>query len=223
MLYTVYKITNTINNKIYVGVHKTNNIDDGYMGSGVLIKRAQEKYGIENFTKEILHYCDSIESMFDMESQIVNEEFVKQENVYNLVQGGFGGYSGLSKDDHREFSQKGRQAANIVLREKYGDDWQSVINKMAQDAKTPESYKQAQQTHLERYGTKYTFEGKTHTTETKQKMSDAKKGKGTGVENSQYGSCWVYSLDLKKSKKIKSTEIDQYIENGWLKGRKIKF
>lgn len=39
----IYKITNTINNKIYIGRHTTENINDGYMGSGRLLVQAQEK------------------------------------------------------------------------------------------------------------------------------------------------------------------------------------
>jgi len=66
--YYVYKITNNTTGKIYIGCHSTDNIDDGYMGSGKYLKRAYEKYGIENFTKTIISHHQSLVEMFEAEA-----------------------------------------------------------------------------------------------------------------------------------------------------------
>ena len=70
--YYIYKITNLINGKMYIGQHRTNNLDDGYMGSGKLIKRAIKKYGVENFKKEIQGFYEDMEELNYMERVLVD-------------------------------------------------------------------------------------------------------------------------------------------------------
>ena len=70
--YYLYKITNLLNGKIYVGIHKTKNINDSYMGSGKVIRRAIDKYGIENFQKNILEYFTNYDDMLKREKEIVS-------------------------------------------------------------------------------------------------------------------------------------------------------
>ena len=86
--YYVYKITNNVNNKEYIGYHSTNDLDDGYMGSGKLLIKAIEKYGIENFSKVILKIFDNKKSAEEYERLLVNEEYVNREDTYNLSIGG---------------------------------------------------------------------------------------------------------------------------------------
>ena len=83
-----YKITNLINGKYYYGIHSTNNLNDGYMGSGTYLHKAYKKYGIENFYKEILKYFDNRNELVKYEEEIVNEIVVKDNQSYNISIGG---------------------------------------------------------------------------------------------------------------------------------------
>lgn len=86
----VYKITNKLNGKKYIGVHSTDNLNDGYMGSGASIVAAIKKHGIENFKKEILVDYDTAEVAYRLEKMLVNEDFVKRRDTYNLSLRRFG-------------------------------------------------------------------------------------------------------------------------------------
>lgn len=88
MYYYLYKITNLINEKIYIGLHQTEDLNDPYMGSGKLIRAAIKKYGKSNFRKEILEFFDSEEAMALQEEKIVTKEFVSLDSNYNLMPGG---------------------------------------------------------------------------------------------------------------------------------------
>ena len=90
MFYIIYETTNIINGFIYVGQHSTTNIDDGYLGSGTRFTNALLKYGIHAFSRRILHRYDSFHEMNSKEAEIVNEDFVKRADTYNIIPGGRG-------------------------------------------------------------------------------------------------------------------------------------
>ena len=92
MYYFLYKTTNTLNGKFYIGVHSTVNLNDGYLGSGTIIKKAIKKYGKEVFVREILEFFGSKEEMFARETELVSEDFVKDHSNYNVHLGGKGGW-----------------------------------------------------------------------------------------------------------------------------------
>lgn len=89
-MYISYCIINKINQKSYIGIHETNHINDGYLGSGKAIKYAIKKYGKENFYSVILGIFDDKEEAYEFESFYVNDEFVASTKTYNLKEGGFG-------------------------------------------------------------------------------------------------------------------------------------
>lgn len=96
--FTIYKVENLLNGHFYVGKHKTNDLNDGYMGSGKLINDAIRKHGIENFKKIIIAVLPSEEEMNRMEAEIVNEELVGNPSCYNMRVGGEGGWTHVNAD-----------------------------------------------------------------------------------------------------------------------------
>ncbi|AGS81139.1 homing endonuclease [Caulobacter phage Cr30] len=89
--YTIYETTNLLNGMKYRGKHKTENPYDAYLGSGDGIKNAIKKYGKENFSKEILCFCDDPGHMDEMEAFFVDQEWILRKDTYNIRPGGKGG------------------------------------------------------------------------------------------------------------------------------------
>lgn len=89
MYYYVYKTTNLLNNKYYIGRHVSKlKIDENYYGSGKGIRNAIRKYGRENFKIEILEYANSRDELWSLEEKYVTEIIVKDPMSYNLGLGG---------------------------------------------------------------------------------------------------------------------------------------
>lgn len=86
----IYKTTNLINNKIYVGMHSTDNLNDGYLGSGWILKQAIKKHSKENFKREVLLVLPSRKEAREIEALLVDTEFISRQNTYNLQEGGMG-------------------------------------------------------------------------------------------------------------------------------------
>ena len=102
MLFTVYKTTNLLNDKTYIGFHQVHSIkdilctestyssifSDGYLGSGKLLKQAIEKYGPENMKQELILVTADKEEAFALEKELVNRVFIERDDTYNLSIGG---------------------------------------------------------------------------------------------------------------------------------------
>ena len=119
----VYIITNKVNHKFYIGKHSTNNLNDGYMGSGITIHNAIQKYGLENFNKRILCFCDSAQDALNVEKFLVTENLIKRDDCYNMKVGGSGGFTEhygeknpfYRKHHSQEQKLKWREERNICL------------------------------------------------------------------------------------------------------------
>lgn len=90
MHHTVYRTTNLVNQKTYIGVHSTTDLNDQYLGSGVLLQKAFKKYGRNNFSKEILFVFSDSKDAYTKERELVTEDFVNSNHTYNYTLGGGG-------------------------------------------------------------------------------------------------------------------------------------
>lgn len=158
----VYEIVNTINNKRYVGIHKASSSDyvnDGYWGSGLLIKQAISKYGIDMFEKSILDVFPTYEEALLLEASIVDDDFVNDPTTYNICRGGQGGFVERSP----ETCERIRQA---LTGRTLSDEHKAKLRHAKSGDKNP-------------------MYGRTHTQESREKMSNANTGKKISVETRQ--------------------------------------
>lgn len=89
-VWTVYRTTHLESGKVYIGVHKTLDPNDRYLGSGKLLTRAIKKHGRQAFKKEVLFIYDNAEDAYSKEAELVHDAFVKRADSYNLMEGGAG-------------------------------------------------------------------------------------------------------------------------------------
>lgn len=183
----IYLTTNLINGKKYIGKH-FGELDDSYLGSGTLIQRAINKYGEENFKKEILYISSS-----KQENNIKEQEFisafdaVNNDSFYNLAPGGDGGdiFHSLPLERQQQIREKASQNSKGEKNGMYGkhhsEETKQKLRQVNKDYTKTESFKQTMS--LVTTGEKNGMYGKKHTEESKKKMSDSKKGKKLGAEN----------------------------------------
>lgn len=143
-LFYIYKITNNLNGKTYIGQHKYNSekysddykslINDGYWGSGILINRAYEKHGLDNFTKDILvSHLECKEIADDAEKHFIKcyKDLSKAE--YNIADGGIGGNYGEEVNKRISAANKGRR---------HSEEHNRKISEARKGKPCPESVKQ---------------------------------------------------------------------------------
>ena len=204
----IYKTTNLTNGKYYIGMHSTNNLNDGYLGSGKKLRRSINKYGVENFKCEILEFLTNRDLLANREKEIVNKDLLKDPMCMNLKEGGSGGFV---NNNHKEaFINAGK--LNLI-------NSKDKRNTSLAKVKSTKRYKDTMSKALTEYFKTHdgNFTNKNHSVAAKQKISDSLKGKNLGSNNSQFGTCWI--TNGIETKKIKKTELNIYLTNNWSIGR----
>ena len=206
----LYKTTNLINSKFYCGMHSTDDLNDGYLGSGLRLRRSIQKYGKENFKLEIIKFYLNRIELIEAEKNLVNESLLQDPFCMNLMKGGEGGFISVEQQAYRS-SCGGKKNAYLIKTD--GEYAQQLKDKISKAIKNVHKQCKYDYTII-----KNAFKGKHHTDETKNKIGNANSIKQKGEKNSQYGTCCIYNEETKKNKRIKKEELETYLNNGWLKG-----
>lgn len=210
--YTVYKITNLVNGRYYIGKHQTKDLDDGYMGSGKLIRAAIKKYGIECFKKEILSIFETEDEMNAKEAELVTEELIASGSVYNLCAGGQGGFGHLNSSGKSNMGWKNNPVkGNSERARKAGIvGAKAFVKRMKEDVEFALNFSKMRREKT--LGVK----GRKHSQETKEKIGKKNSISSKGNKNSQFNTMWI--TNGTENRKIKK-DLDS-IPEGWYKGRR---
>ena len=183
-------------------MHSTNNIEDGYIGSGSRLRNSIRAHGKNSHEMKILEFFENREDLSEREKEIVNEEILKDPLCMNLVKGGeakplfdMESRSKGAKTTHEkiwkdpEFIKKIKNTGSITFKKLWEENRLSIPD----------------------------WTGKTHSEETKKKIGTSSSIKQKGERNSQFGTFWINNGEV--NKKIKKEDLILYETKGWKRGR----
>ena len=256
----IYLTTNLINNKKYIGQHKSDQFDPTYFGSGKILQQALKLEGIENFKCEILCECNSYEELNEAEAYyIALYDAVHSSDFYNLVPGGFG----------RSISGVIYITNDIQNKKIFPEDLETYLSNGWRIGGPKPSPETVEKRRLSNIGKKHkgsenisnSLRGRKLSEEHRQHLSEAKKGKISSTKGRisvikdndarkilpeeletylaagyQRGTKKHLNIDSKSkhsaamknrtyinngiiTKHILNTELDQYLEDGWIVGK----
>lgn len=189
-MYYIYEITNNINGKTYVGQHKYTNINDSYMGSGKILREAFDKYGKENFTKEILISGIPYKEVADHFERFYISLYRQEGKCeYNIADGGQGG--NLGEEVNRKLSEANKGENNPNYGKHHSDEAKQKISD-AEKGKVISAETRAKMSEAK----------KNISAETRQKLSDALKGRHLSDETRKKISDGKKNISAETRKKL---------------------
>lgn len=235
----VYKTTNLINGKIYIGQHHSETFDEKYYGSGKILNRAIQKYGLENFICELIEFCPTKDILNSKEQYWI--KYYNSQDIsigYNITNGGDGIISPIPEcmrehlrqvNTGRYVSEKTKQKLSIVHSGSnngfYGKVHSEITRKHISET-IKQQYKNGRincMTGVHRYGKDAIRYGAKLSDETKRKISESVKGFKHTDEAKQKMSDSVrnrvFINDGIKNKRVKPEDLQKYLDLGYVKGR----
>lgn len=235
----VYKTTNLINGKIYIGQHHSEIFDNNYLGSGKLIRRAFKKYGISNFKCDVVEWCETKEQLIDREIYWIHRYNSQDKTIgYNISNGGDGILSPmpdimrehlrkcntgktLSAETRRKISERNSGENNGFYGKCHTEETKQHISTVLKD-----QYKNGRinaMAGVRRYGKDAPRYGAKLSEETKRKIADSVRGfthtKEAKQKMSENVSGRLFMNNGIQNKRVKPDDVDRYLSNGYVKGR----
>lgn len=210
----IYKTTNLINQKYYVGMHSTNNLDDGYIGSGTRLWRSIQHYRRENFNVEILEFLPDRKSLKEREAEIVNLVLLKDPLCMNICTGGYGGWEVYNSNGELQRQKCLRGNSKMSWLRQNDSAWR--LQESERKRKITIKAHSDGKMNIEAF--RNAFKGKAHSDETRKLIGEKNSVKQLGSGNSQFGTKWIYSSVERRSRKISKK---QEVPEGWTLGRKM--
>jgi hypothetical protein len=205
-------------------MHSTDNLEDGYLGSGKILGYSRAKYGDENHVREIVEYCLDRTELRQREKEIVNEELLKDPLNINLKYGGEGGWDHIKNSEaYKEQQIKAGRNGGFANPNKMSEAARENF-----EAKAPwnkEKMVKAILTRTRRINNgeiECGFAKCTHSDKSKVQMSLTKKQRkvGIGNKNSNFGKRNKCVSKDNITKRILVEEIEEYLKLGWVLGIK---
>lgn len=219
--HVIYKTTCRVTGRYYIGMHSTDDLADGYIGSGIRLWKSIRKHGAEQHVCEVLEHHPSREALRLREKQLVDDKLLQDPMCMNLALGGSHGWEGHNKvrplDEWRRIQKLG---------------YQSGIAAMTDEQKSARAKKAiatvlANPTSLAKLKARLAIgqaigcqAAQSDEAKAKRKETMREHGHAQGRKNSMYGRCWVTKDS--KSISIKQEVLEAHLSNGWIRGRVIK-
>jgi len=184
-------------------MHSTDNLEDEYIGSGRRLWLSINKHGRENHNREILEFLESRQALKNRETQLVNEDVLKDPMCMNLVYGGGGGF--ISKDGCKKGARN--RAIKLWSDPVLSKRRKEQISEELKERWTSPEYREKMMNHI-------SWTGKHHTEETKKKIGIKNSEANAGCKNNGYGKHWMTHPTF-GNKRVDHSSIPEYINNGW--------
>ena len=214
--HVIYKTTCLVTGRYYIGMHSTDDLADGYIGSGKRLWQSIRKHGAERHVCEVLEHLPSRAALKLREAELVNEQLLEDKLCMNIALGGEGDWAHCNAKLTAEQRTKAGLAGGFANKSL----WSAKALEQMKDASRSKMLKlRSRQTKTEL--SKYSLLGriKAAQPEANNKRKASMNGKHVGKNNPQYGKRWVTNGSM--SKTIYENQLDEHLKSGWSLGRTV--